>query len=74
MSDIYIHCKNDRHLILNSTMLESMEWEERTNTLIFSSTRRDYSVTCRTNLEYGEYPVETEVFTGLVYKLFGVKL
>ena len=74
MNDINIHCINDRNLILNSVMLESMEWEERTNTIIFRSTRRDYIVTCRTSLEYGEYPVETEVFTGLIHKLFGVKL
>lgn len=74
MSDIKITCTNDRTLILNSAMLESMTWEERTNTLVFSSTRRDYIVTCRTILEYGEYPVEVSVFTDLVYKLFDVKL
>jgi hypothetical protein len=74
MSDIKITCTNDRTLILNSAMFESMEWEERTNTIIFRSTRRDYIVTCRTMLEYGEYPVEVSVFTDLVYKLFDVKL
>jgi hypothetical protein len=74
MSDIKITCTNSRTLILNSAMLESMEWNELTNTITFKCTHRVYTVTCRTIIEQGEYPVEVSVFTDLVYKLFDVKL
>jgi hypothetical protein len=74
MSDIKITCTNDRTLILNSAMLESMEWNELTNTITFKCTQWFYTVTCRTIIEQGEYPVEVSVFTDLVYKLFDVKL
>jgi len=73
MSDIRITCTNDRTLILNSTMLESMEWNEITNTIKFKGAK-EYSVTCRSIVELYEYPVEVSVFTDLVYKLFDVKL
>lgn len=74
MSDIKIICINNKTLILNSALLESMEFEERHNTLIFRSASKEYFVTCRANLEYGEYPVDVETYKELVYKLFDVKL
>ena len=74
MSDIKIICINNKTLILNSALLESMEFEERHNTLIFRSVSKEYFVTCRANLEYGEYPVDVETYKELVYKLFDVKL
>ena len=55
-------------------MLESMEWNELTDTITFKCTHRVYTVTCRTIVELYEYPVEVSVFTDLVYKLFDVKL
>jgi uncharacterized protein YlzI (FlbEa/FlbD family) len=73
MSDIRITCTNGRTLILNSAMLESMEWNEITYTIKFKGAK-EYNVTCRSIVELYVYPVEVSVFTDLVYKLFDVKL
>jgi len=73
MSNIKINCRNSRTLILNSAMLESMEWNENTNTIKFKGAK-EYSVTCRSIVELYEYPVELDEFTSLVYELFGVIL